>query len=98
MQVADLLTRRRHAGATRARMESAARRIRFGGSLQLPSVRLGASEIENLQPGMVLRLNLAAGTLAGWQVGGQSLGVAQPIRQGAHRAARFVRPAGEEPL
>ncbi len=37
---------RRHAGETRARMEAAARRIRFGGSLQLPTVRLAASAIE----------------------------------------------------
>ena len=55
--------RRRHAGETRARMEAAARRIRFGASLQLPAVRLAASAIENLEPGTVLRLDLAANTL-----------------------------------
>ena len=37
--------RRRHAAETRTRMEAAARRIRFGGALQLPTVRLAASQI-----------------------------------------------------
>ena len=72
-------------------MEAAARRIRFGGSLQLPTVRLAASEIENLEPGTVLRLDLPANTLPVWRVGGQTLAEAQAIRQGAHRAARIER-------
>jgi len=87
--------RRRHAGETRARMEAVARRIRFGGSLQLPTVRLAASTIENLQPGSVLRLDLTANALPEWRVGGQVLSTAQAIRQGAHRAARIERPISE---
>ena len=83
--------RRHHAVETRSRMEAAARRIRFGGSLQLPTVRLAASTIENLEPGMVLRLDLPANTLPQWRVGGQPLCEAQPIRQGLHRAARIER-------
>jgi flagellar motor switch protein FliM len=90
--------RRRHAGETRERMEAAARRIRFGASLQLPTVRLAASEIEKLEPGSVLRLDLAANTLPEWRVGGQALSLAQAIRQGAHRAARIERPAPEVEL
>jgi len=86
---------RRHAGETRLRMEAAARRIHFGGSLQLPRVRLAASDLENLEPGKVLRLDLAANALPEWRVGGQILAVAQAIRQGAHRAARIERPAAE---
>jgi flagellar motor switch protein FliM len=85
----------RHAGETRARMEAAARRIRFGGALQLPTVRLAASAIENLEPGTVLRLDLPANTLAEWRVGGQMLAQAQAVRQGAHRAARIERQEGE---
>jgi flagellar motor switch protein FliM len=81
--------RRRHAGDARERMETAARRIRFGCSLQLPPVRLAASVIENLEPGSVLRLDLAANTLPVWQAGGQTLSEAQAIRQGSHRAARI---------
>jgi flagellar motor switch protein FliM len=86
---------RRHAGETRARMEASARRIRFGGSLQLPAVRLPATEIENLEPGRILCLNLAANALPVWQVGGQTLAEAQPIRHGAHRGARIERRIGE---
>ena len=85
----DWARRRRHGGETRARMEAAARRIVFGGTLQLPTVSLSASSIENLEPGMVLRLDLAANALSEWRVGGQRLATAQAIRQGAHRAARI---------
>jgi flagellar motor switch protein FliM len=85
----DWSRRRRHGDDTRTRMEAAARKIRFGGSLQMPTVRLQASTLENLEAGMVLRLDLAAGTLAEWNVGGQTLAKAQPIRLGQHRAARI---------
>jgi flagellar motor switch protein FliM len=90
--------RRRHGGETKARMEAVARRIRFGASLQLPAVRLAASIIENLEPGTVLRLDLAANTLSEWRVGGQMLSHAQAIRQGTHRAARIDRPVIEAEL
>ena len=86
--------RRRHAAETRTRMEAAARRIRFGGALQLPTVRLAASQIENLEPGTTLRLDLSASTLPVWRVGGQTLAEAQAIRQGPLRAARIERAAG----
>jgi flagellar motor switch protein FliM len=88
---------RRHAGETRARMEAAARRIRFGGSLQLPTVRLAASLIENLEPGTILRLDLPANTVPVWQVGGQPLSPAQPIRHGLYRGARIEAPPAEGP-
>jgi flagellar motor switch protein FliM len=76
-------------------MEASARRIRFGASLQLPTVRLAASAIENLELGSVLRLDLAANTLPEWRVGGQALALAQAIRQGEHRAARIERQIPE---
>ena len=47
----DWSRRRRHAGETRARMADVARRIRFGCSLQLPTVRLAASALETLAAG-----------------------------------------------
>ena len=87
--------RRRHAGETRARMEAAARRIRFGGSLQLPTVHLPASTIESLEPGMILRLDLPANTVPVWQVGGQPLAEAHAVRQGLHRGARIERSRAE---
>jgi len=61
-------------------------------------VRLAASAIENLEPGTVLRLDLAANTLCEWRVGGQTLSLAQAIRQGTHRAARIERPVIEAEL
>jgi flagellar motor switch protein FliM len=87
--------RRRHAGETRARMETSARKIRFGGSLQLPTVRLAASEIEDLEVGSVLRFDLPANTLPIWQVGGQQLSEAQAMRHGSHRGARIERTIEE---
>jgi flagellar motor switch protein FliM len=91
----DWSRRRRHAGDTQARMGARARKIRFGCSLQLPTVRLAASTIETLEPGSILRLDLAANTLPVWQVGGQLLSEAQAVRQGHHRAARIERPVAE---
>jgi len=88
----------RHAGETRAQMEATARKIRFGGTLQLPTVRLAARSIEGLQPGSVLRLDLAANSLAEWRVGGQTLAHARAVRQGPHRAARLEQPEDEASL
>ena len=85
--------RRRHAPETRTRMEAAVRRIRFGGALQMPTVRLPASSIENLEPGTVLRFDMSASTLAEWRVGGQTLSRAQAIGMGAHRAVRMESTA-----
>jgi flagellar motor switch protein FliM len=82
---------RGHASEIRARMEAAARRIRFGGSLQLPNVRVAASTIKNLEPGDLLRLNLPGNTRPVWQVGGQQLSEAQPVSQGLYRGARIER-------
>jgi flagellar motor switch protein FliM len=87
----DWARRRRHGDETRARMEANARRIRFGGSLQLPSVRLPASVIENLEVETVLRLDQVANTPPEWRVGGQTISRAQVIRQGLQRAARIER-------
>jgi flagellar motor switch protein FliM len=72
-------------------MGTAAQRIRFGCSLQLPAVRLAAGDLENLAPGSILRMDLAASALPVWRVGGQSLSLAQAVRQGTQRAARIER-------
>jgi flagellar motor switch protein FliM len=91
----DWSRKRRPGSEVQARMEATARRIRFGCSLQLPTVRLAASALENLEPGNILPLNLAASTLPEWRVGGQTLSEAQAIRQGQQRAARIERSIGE---
>ena len=79
--------RRRHAGDTRARIATAARKIPIGCALQLPSVRITAAELEKLEPGTILKLDLPANTRPLWRVGGQDLSVARPMRLGPHRAA-----------
>ena len=81
--------RRRHATEARRRIEEAARRLRFGAALQLPSVRIEARELEDLAPGKLIRLNLPVNRLSELRVGGQILFEAQPIRMGAHRGARL---------
>jgi len=86
---------RRHAGETRARMESIARRLRFGGSLQLPAVRMSAAALENLKAGDVLRLDLPANALPVWQLAGQTLANAAAVAEGAHRGARMEEMVGE---
>jgi flagellar motor switch protein FliM len=83
---------RRHGRETRARMESSARGIRFGASLQLPSVGVSAQAVERLTRGDILRLELPANTAPLWCVGGQPLATAHPLRQGERRAARIERP------
>lgn len=80
---------RRHAPETQERLQATVRKIRFGGCLQLPSVRIAARDLNGIQPGSILRLNLSAARSAEWCVAGQSMAHAQPIRHGAHRAARL---------
>jgi flagellar motor switch protein FliM len=82
---------RRHATETQAQMRANIERIRFGCSLQLPTCRVRAEELENLAPGDVLRLNLASSTLSEFRVAGTSLSMARPMRRGAHRAAHIER-------
>ncbi len=81
--------RRRHAPETRERIEAAVRRIHFGGSLQLPAVRIPASDFENLKPGSLIRFALPSHSKPEWRVGGQTIASAQAIRLGSHRAVRL---------
>lgn len=81
--------RRRHAAESRSRIESAASRLSFGTTLQLPSVRIEARELQDLAVGKLIRLNLAANASAELRAGGQQLFHAQPVRLGPHRGARI---------
>ncbi|MDE3061958.1 MAG: FliM/FliN family flagellar motor switch protein [Acidobacteriota bacterium] len=87
--------RRRHAPETRERMEASVRRIRLGGSLQLPPTRLSTAALEDLQAGSVVRFNVPADVNAEWRVGGRRLLDAHPVRQGDRRAARVEGRAVE---
>jgi flagellar motor switch protein FliM len=86
----DWSRRGHHGRDVRMRIEGLARQIRFGGVLQLPSVRLPATTIEDLEPGTVLRLGLPASAPAEWRVGGQCIRQAHAVRQGERRAARIL--------
>jgi flagellar motor switch protein FliM len=57
--------------------------------LQLPAVRLRASQITALEPGHVLRLPIARHESSDLIVGGQPMGKAQAVRTGEHRGARL---------
>lgn len=92
---ADWGRRRSHASEIRGQMETLARRIAFGGALQLPPVRIRAEEIESLREGSVLRLGISATSSAEWRIGGERVSAAEPIRQGAYRAARLLAESGD---
>lgn len=87
---------RRHAPEVRARMEATSRKIAFGASLQLPPVRVPLRTIETLEPGTVIRLDVPAGMVPEWRVGGHVLAAAEAVRQGTRRAARMERRREEE--
>ena len=61
------------------------------GSLQLPRVRIPASTLEGLRPGMMLRLDVPAHSLPLLSVAGKSLFEARAVRQGPHLASRVER-------
>ena len=88
--------RRSHAGNARSRMIAALHRVRFGCSLQLPKARVRAGELEDLQPGTVLRLGVPANSMPVLRVAGHELHEAMAIRQGPVRAARIERAIVEE--
>ena len=92
----DFGRRTRHAPEARTRMELSARAIRFGASLQLPSVRLPARLLEDLAPGNVLSLGIPAGAWPEWRVGGQVMGRAEVVCQGVYRAARLGNAEGAD--
>ena len=79
----------RHTDESRTRIEAVARRIRFGCSLQLPTVRLAASALEDIHPGDVLRLDVGSSALSELRVAGLPLMRARAMRHGEHRAARM---------
>jgi flagellar motor switch protein FliM len=84
---------RRQSTSTHRQMHQCAGRIEFGASLQLPSVRIAARDLEGLEPGKVLRLTLPSDTKSRLVVGGLPVFEAQPVSQGEHRAAYLLPTA-----
>ena len=61
----------------------------IGTMLQLPMVRLRASELAALAPGTILRLPLSKHSISELRVGGLRFGRAHPVRKGEHRGAQM---------
>lgn len=57
--------------------------------LQLPMMRLKASELVSLTEGAILRLPLAKHSVSELRVGGLPFGIAYPVRTGEHRGAQL---------
>jgi flagellar motor switch protein FliM len=57
--------------------------------LQLPAIRLRASQIRSLETGSVLRLPIARHEPSDLIVGGLHMGKARAVRTGEHRGARL---------
>ena len=73
-----------------ARMQERVHQVRIGAALQLPSVRVSATELQEMKPGSVLRLKMPASTMAELRFAGLALFQAFPVRSGEHRGAQVV--------
>lgn len=60
-----------------------------GATLQLPPMRLRASQIVGLEPGSVIRLPVSRNQCSELRIGGTRFADAWPVRSGDHRAARM---------
>jgi flagellar motor switch protein FliM len=60
--------------------------------LQLPAIRLRASQIHSLETGNVLRLPIARHEPSHLIVGGLHMGKARAVRTGEHRGAKLETP------
>jgi len=73
-----------------ARMQERLQHVRFRGSLQLPSVRIPARDIQEMQTGSVIRLNLPATSESELRIAGLSLFRAVPVCAGEHRGLQII--------
>jgi flagellar motor switch protein FliM len=80
---------KRRSKEAQVRMRQLIGETKLGTVLQFPLVRLRASELATLTPGMVLRLPLAKHSAAELRVGGLAFGQAYPVRVGEHRGAQL---------
>lgn len=71
------------------RMRELMGEAKLGAVLQLPAVRLRASELTSLMPGTILRLPLQSHSASELRVGGLRFGQAYPVKIGEHRGAQL---------
>lgn len=81
---------RRRSKEAQIRMRDLMGETKVGALLQFPQMRLRASEIAALAPGIVLRLPLPRTSIAELHVGGLHFGQAHPVRTGEHRGAQLA--------
>jgi flagellar motor switch protein FliM len=80
---------RRRSKEAQIRMRELLGQTKFGTWLQLPPMRLRASDVAALAPGTVIRLPLPKTAASEFRVGGLNLGCAHPVRTGEHRGAQL---------
>jgi flagellar motor switch protein FliM len=88
--VGDWTRQRRHNTETRERMTASVRKALVGSALQLPPCRLPAREVEQLEPGSLLRFPLPANCPPEFRVAGIPLFQASPVRRGERRSAHLT--------
>jgi flagellar motor switch protein FliM len=87
---------RRRSREAQARMRELLGETKVGTLLQLPTMRLRASDLAGLEPGMIFRLPLAQHSLSELRVGGLIFGRAHPVQTGEHRGAQLEGGHGKE--
>jgi flagellar motor switch protein FliM len=80
---------KRRSKEARARVRELLGETKIGAVLQLPPLRLKATELASLSPGTILRLPLAKHSHSHLRVGGLHFGAAHPVRIGEHRGAQL---------
>jgi len=80
---------KRRSKEARARVRELVGDVKVETSLQFPPMRLRASELTGLAPGMILRLPMAKHLASEMRVGGMRFGRAYPVRSGEHRGAQL---------
>jgi flagellar motor switch protein FliM len=88
--VGDWTRQRSHNPETRQRLRDSVGKAQVGGALQLPSFRIAARQIEELEAGAMLRFPLTASRSAEFRVAGVPLFAASPVRRGEHRGAHLT--------
>jgi flagellar motor switch protein FliM len=80
---------KRRSREAHARIRELMGEMKIGAALQFPAMRLRASELSTLTPGMILRLPLAKHAASELRMGGLQFGRAHPVRTGEHRGAQL---------
>jgi flagellar motor switch protein FliM len=78
---------RRRSKESAARVRESMKGAQVEVVLQLPSIKLRASQVTQMEPGTVLRLSIPKHQASELMVGGLLMGKARPVRCGEHRGA-----------